>query len=59
MDGLVQIEILGKGEEWSLVGLDRSGQLWYGTVVSGGPGRRRVRWAKIEEDAAGGTPAAR
>ena len=50
MDGLVQIEILGKGEGWSLVGLDRNGRLWYGTVVSAGPGRRRVRWAKMEED---------
>ena len=50
MDGLVQIQILGTGEGWSLVGIDRNGQLWYGTIVSAGPGKRRVRWAKMAED---------
>jgi hypothetical protein len=50
MDGLVQIEILGKGEGWSLVGLDREGRVWYGTILSAGPGRRRVRWVRMEED---------
>lgn len=48
MNGLKQIEVIGHGNDWQLVGLDDQGRVWFGTTRRTTKGRG-LSWVLMDE----------